>query len=133
MAKSNAEIRQIIRYVIIGGLTTVISIASYWLFYTPLKMPNVVATILSWVLAVVFAFWGNKFVVFQSGSLSAKVLLREGIEFLGARVATGVMEVLSMWLTVDILALPGTAMKLIISIIIVVLNYILSKLFIFKN
>ena len=127
------EVWQIIKYVMVGAATTAVSVASYWALSSLVLLPNIPSTILSWVISVVFAFFGNKLIVFSSRSFNRATLLKEGSEFLAARTATGVLEVIMMWLLVDIIHLPGTPMKLLTNIGVIILNYVFSKLYIFKN
>ena len=126
------EANEAIKYIIAGAATTLISTISYWIAFDLLRAPNIPSVIFSWVLAVIFAFFANKLFVFKKSSLSPESLLREGGSFLGARVATGILEVMMMWLLVDILSFPGTPMKLLTTLIIIALNYIFSKFWIFK-
>ncbi len=133
MSLKKPNIGEGVRYVLVGAATTALSVFSYWLCYTPLAIPNVPSTVISWVLAVAFAFFANKVFVFQSRSFKGGTLLKEGVSFFGARIATGVLEVALMYLLVDLLNFNGTAMKLAVNLVVIVLNYVLSKLFIFNK
>ena len=122
-----------IAYAIFGILTTVVNIVSYQVSYSILALPNVPSTILAWTLAVIFAFITNKLWVFDSPSFDQRTLRHEISTFLGARVSTGILDVLIMYVAVDIMAWPSLFWKCVSNIIVIVLNYVASKLIIFTN
>ena len=131
--------RETISYLFFGVLTTVVSIASYELVKrllarkkepTPLIIN--IATIASWILAVAFAFITNKLFVFQSDSMAAEVLVKEMIGFVGARLVSLGFEVVWMNLTTVVLKWNDSLCKILAQFVITVLNYIFSKLYIFK-
>ncbi len=129
-----------IRYLFFGGLTTVVSILSYEVCKrvlikksgksTPLIIN--IATIFSWVLAVSFAFITNKLFVFNSSSFEAMIVFKEATKFVCARVLSLLFEVIFMNITTVLLKLNDSFCKVAAQFVIVVLNYIFSKLFIFK-
>jgi len=133
---------EIISYLFWGGMTTLVSWGSYSIFVSILgdKEWNVaVANVLSWICAVVFAYVTNKLWVFNSKSWNVKVILPELIKFLSARVVTGIFEIVSVPLLVElgldqtILGIDGMVAKVLVSVVVVLLNYVFSKLFIFKK
>lgn len=124
--------QSIIKYLIFGVLTTVVNIISYYICYEIVGISNIVSTIISWLIAVLFAFITNKLFVFDSKKWD-KNSVKEIINFFSFRVATGVVEVLMMYVFVDLLSFNGTVMKLITNIIVIILNYIASKIFVFKK
>ena len=124
--------KDIIKYIIFGAATTVISIVSYHLFYGVLSLQNVPSNIISWVLAVSFAFITNKLFVFERRSWAKAKALREAAGFFLARLATGILETVFMYLLVDIAHFNGTVMKCIVTVIVIALNYIISKFWVFK-
>ena len=125
--------RDLIPYCIFGVLTTLINWAVYKLFYDSLGVPNVPSTAIAWVLAVAFAFITNKLWVFNSKSFEKAVVLREAAAFFSARVLTGLLDILIMWISVDLLDANSDLWKLISNVIVIILNYAASKLLIFKN
>ena len=125
--------RGLILYVVFGGLTTLVNMAVYWLCYNAAGIPNVPSTVIAWVLAVIFAFITNKLWVFDSKSFDGKTLLHEIPTFFGARLLTGLLDVLIMYVTVDVLHWNANVWKLISNAIVIVLNYIASKLVIFRK
>ena len=125
--------KSLISYAFFGVLTTLVNIAIYHLSYTVLGVKNIPSTVIAWIVSVAFAFITNKLFVFESKSLQPKTVLKEAFDFTLCRIGTGVIEVLMMYVFVDIINLNGTLMKLITNIVVIVLNYIASKLFIFKS
>ena len=120
-------------YAIFGGLTTVVNMVSYYLSFNVLKIPNVPSTVIAWVLAVAFAFVTNKLWVFDSPSFDAKTLKHEIPTFFGARLATGVLDVAIMYLAVDLMHWNPTVWKLISNVLVIIINYVASKLVIFRK
>lgn len=144
--------QEIISYLFWGVMTTFVSWGTYSLFAIMfkglttefslfgLKISAVVliANILSWVCAIVFAYVTNKLWVFNSKSWEVKVFLPELWKFVSARLVTGVLEIILVPLLVGIglsqtiFGIEGMVAKIVVSVLVVVLNYIFSKLFIFK-
>ena len=125
--------RHLVIYVIFGTLTTVVNYAIYLPLYNWLSLSATVSDIIAWGASVVFAYVTNKVYVFHSPDWSAKVVAKELVSFLGCRVVSGVIEVLILMLTVDILAWDGNWMKLITSMLVVFVNYFGSKFWVFKS
>ena len=88
---------------------------------------------IAWIFAVVFAYLTNKPFVFGSHDWSAKTVIPEFGKFVGGRVASGLMETVIIFLTVDLLHWDGNIMKLVTSVLVVILNYITSKFFAFRK
>lgn len=130
--------KKIILYIVFGVITTVINIFLYWLFFKFLKWEsfawgNVAANVIAWVGAVSVAFLTNKNLVFGSDSWHKKVVIREFITFILARIATGVVDLAIMFIFVDCLRFNGVLIKIIANIIVIILNFILSKVVVFKR
>lgn len=125
--------KHLVMYAVFGVLTTVINLACYYFSYQICGISNVLSTGIAWLFAVAFAFVTNKRWVFDSKSFDIRTLLYEIPAFIGARVATGLLDVLIMYVSVDCLGYNATLWKLISNIIVIVINYVASKLFIFKN
>ena len=123
----------IILYGIFGVLTTVINIVSYSLLFEVFGISNVVSNIIAWILSVLFAFITNKLWVFDSKSLEFKLFLKELGNFTVCRLATGVLDLGIMFVGVDLLNGPAIILKVISNIIVIILNYVMSKLFVFKK
>lgn len=127
------EYREIISYLFFGGCTTLINIVVYFVCYNILSISNVVSTIIAWIISVVFAFVTNKLYVFNSKNIDLRTILKEAVSFFSCRIATGVLDVVIMYVTVDLLSFNSLLWKIISNVLVIVLNYIFSKLFIFKN
>ena len=133
MKKLLEKYKSIIRYAFFGVMTTIVNVAVYSLFYEVLSIGNILSTVVSWGLAVAFAFVTNKLFVFESRSWKVKSALKEVTNFILCRVGTGLVEVIMMYVFVDILSYNGTIMKLLTNIIVIILNYVASKLIIFQR
>lgn len=144
MKKLFLKYKEIIMYLIMGGLTTVVSWGTYMIFAKILPISNkevlvFVVNILSWILAVAFSYVTNKIWVFESKSWDKRYILKEISMFVSARLATGVFEIVAVpalvWLGCNqtIFGVPGMLSKIIVSIVVVILNYVFSKLFVFNN
>ncbi len=130
---------KIINYLIVGVLTTVVSLVVKWgLLFTILDAKNAfqlqVAVIISWILAVIFAYVTNRVFVFKSKS---KNILKESASFFGARLLTLVLEMLIMWFFITLLRLNSDIWVLIwtvlVQALVIIFNYILSNLFVFRK
>lgn len=135
-------------YIIFGVATTVVSWLTFALFTKIIPTISFVgitidhtttANVLSWICAVVFAFITNKLWVFNSKSWKPSVAFKEFWLFVSSRLATGVIEWVGLPLLIKvgvdqtIFGVEGMLAKIIVSIIVVLLNYVFSKLFIFKS
>ena len=84
-------------------------------------------------MAVAFAYLTNKPFVFRSYEWSAKTVVPELTKFVGSRVASGALETAIIFVTVDLLQWNGNVMKLITSVLVVIVNYVISKLLVFRK
>ena len=122
-----------VSYLFFGVLTTAVNYLVYLPLYNLLGISAAVSNIIAWVAAVVFAYVTNKPFVFKSHDWSMKTVLPELGKFVGCRAASGGLETVLILLTVDILGWNGNIWKLIISILVVILNYVSSKLLVFRK
>ena len=125
--------KSFILYVFFGALTTAVNIGTYMLCYNFTGIANVPSTIIAWVAAVLFAYITNKLFVFESRSFEFKVLCREMASFFGCRFLTGVMDVVIMYVSVDMLGSNSTVWKILSNVLVMIANYVASKLIIFKK
>ena len=123
----------ILAYLVFGVLTTVVNYLVYLPCYNLLGLPAVVSNVIAWVVAVAFAYVTNKPFVFRSHDWSAKTVVPELTKFVGTRVASGGMESAIIWIAVDLLGGNGNLWKLVTSVLVVILNYIGSKLLVFRK
>ena len=123
----------IIAYLFFGVLTTAVNYVVYLPCYNLLGLSAAVSNVIAWVGAVAFAYLTNKPFVFKSHDWSAATVIPELTRFVGCRVGSGLLETGIIFLTVDCLRFDGNVMKLITSVLVVVLNYVGSKLLVFKK
>jgi len=124
--------RETITYGIAGALTTIVNFASYEGLYR-VGIPNLTANALAWVIAVTFAYIVNKRNVFVSKSNSIKDEAAKITKFYGARIVTLGVEQLGMYIFIERMGFHRLLVKASLAIIVIILNYIFSKLYIFKN
>ena len=122
--------REIVLYTLFGCLTTVVNILSYKLFYYSLSLSNILSTILSWVLSVIVAYLTNRKLVF---GIKGKGTFGKVTNFFVLRGATGILDLIIMCVGVDLLLLSGFWVKIFSNVVVIVLNYVFSKLYIFKK
>lgn len=132
--------RETVSYFIFGVLTTAVDWVGYFALYHQLTNSGVdkeliviISQTISWAAAVLFAFVTNKLFVFRSTSLHPVRLLRELISFVACRLFTGVLTIAGMEIMVNGLSWSNLAGKIAVSVLSLVLNYVLSKLFIFRT
>ena len=125
--------KQGILYLVFGALTTVINVLCYCLVYNVFKIPNVLSTVISWIISVLFAFVTNKNFVFESETDGIKNIMREISAFFVCRILTGVTDVAIMWLAVDIMKWNSLLWKIIANVFVTVLNFFASKFLIFNK
>ena len=123
----------ILSYLFFGAVTTLVNMVVYYLCYHLWGIGSDLSTIIAWVLSVLTAFLTNKPFVFGSHDWSPKVLLPEAGSFFGCRLGSGLVELVLMHITVEMLGLPGMLMKLLVNVIVVILNYVASKLLVFRK
>lgn len=124
---------EVVSYLFFGGLTTVVNYLVYLPCYNLLGFSGTVSNVIAWIAAVAFAYLTNKPFVFKSHDWSAKTVLPELTKFVGCRVGSGLVETAVIFLTVDWLRLNGNLIKVATSVLVVVLNYIGSKLVVFRK
>ena len=129
--------QEIINYLIVGVLTTLVSIFTYFILSLILDINNnilfIFANIISWICAVVFAYITNKKFVFNSATFNRKEEIKLFSMFVSSRITTLLIELIFMFLTVKVLLLNDKISKVIAQIIVIILNYIISKIFVFKK
>ena len=127
--------KEIINYLIVGGLTTVVSLGVYYACVLTVLDPNnpvqlQVANVISWIAAVLFAYFTNRKYVFESHDPN---MLREGAAFFASRIGTLLMDMGTMFVLVTLLGVNDKIAKLIVQVIVTVGNYVFSKFFVFKK
>ena len=125
--------RSILIYLIFGVLTTAVNYLVYIPCLKLLGLSASVSNVIAWCVAVLFAFLTNKPFVFESKEWSVKTVVPEFTKFVGTRVASGLMETVILMGAVDMLGWNGVTWKLVTNVIVVILNYIDSKLLVFRR
>ena len=123
----------IVTYLFFGVLTTAVNYAVYLPCYNLLGLNGAVSNVVAWIVAVAFAYLTNKPWVFKSHDWSLDTVLPDLGKFVACRVGSGVLETGIIFVFVDWLGLDGNVFKLMTSVLVVILNYIGSKLFVFKK
>lgn len=121
--------KETILYLVFGILCTLLNIITYK-FCTIFNIFYIISNIIAWIVSVIFAFYTNKYFVFEKKD---KVTLKEFISFISSRLFTGILDLTLMYITVSLLYFNDFIMKIFINIIVIILNYILSKIFVFKK
>ena len=133
LRKMIEKYRDMILYVFFGGCTTLVNIVVYFAATRLLSMGTGAANIAAWLLSVLFAYATNRKWVFHSEKNTLSGVLREMAGFFASRIATGALDMGVMYLSVDILHFPDVVMKIASNIIVIVLNYALSRLVVFRS
>lgn len=150
--KDNKKSKEILLYIIFGLLTTLVSWTSYTFFVNFFSLSVTVSNILSWILSVIFAYITNKLWVFNSKSWELKLLLKEVSAFVSSRLITGVIEMVGVPIlaklgfdgifysllertdtNLQVLFTQGLYSKVAFAVVVVILNYVFSKLVVFKK
>ena len=133
MKKLFGQYKHIILYLIFGIITTLVNLVVYFICARIWDLDTVPSTIIAWIIAVAVAYFTNRKWVFESEVTGfLPILLEMGLFFL-FRLATGVMDVIIMHVTVDIFEWNELIMKVISNVVVVILNYIFSELLIFRK
>ena len=125
--------REMILYVFFGGFTTLVNIAVYLVSTKVFHIDLVLSNILAWILSVLIAYVTNKIFVFESKIWNAKLLLREFFSFVGARLLSGLFDTAFLYVTVEHFHLWDVAMKIVSNIVVIIMNFVFSKVFIFRK
>ena len=125
--------QQPILYLFFGVCTTAVNIITYYLCAHPLHLSVVASTCIAWVISVLFAYITNKWWVFESHTLNPAKVWKEFVSFVLCRVATFLFNLAALYVMVDLMKMEFFICKLVISVVVVVLNYIFSKILIFTG
>lgn len=125
--------KEMLTYIFFGGLTTVVNYLVYLPVYNLAHVPAAISNMIAWVAAVIFAFLTNKPFVFESHDWSAKVVFPELWKFVACRLGSGLIETGIIFLAVDLLHGNGNIWKLLTSVLVVIINYVSSKLLVFRR
>lgn len=123
----------IVSYLFFGVCTTIVNYLVYIPCYNLLGMSASVSNMVAWVVAVAFAYLTNKPFVFKSNDWSAATVVPELTKFVGCRIGSGVAETIVLFLAVDLLGWNGNIWKLVTQVMVTVMNYVASKLVVFRK
>ena len=123
----------ILTYLVFGVLTTVVNYAVYLPVYNFCGISAAVSNMIAWVVAVAFAFLTNKPFVFHSHDWSAQTVLPELTKFVSCRIASGALETVILFLSVDCINWNGNIWKLVTQVLVIIINYVGSKLLVFRK
>lgn len=122
--------KELILYVIFGILTTLVNIAAYLFLVRVLNINYLISNVLAWFFSVLFAYVTNKIWVFESRNTN---IIKEISLFFGGRIFSGVVDTGMMYLMIDILTIDDVISKIFIQVVVVILNYVISKMIVFKK
>jgi len=121
---------EIINYLIVGGMTTLVSIGVYALCTKCFHINYMIANVVSWIISVLFAYITNRIFVFKSKSEN---IILEVYQFFKYRIFSFLIEIFLMYVFVELISIDDMISKVIVQIIVIILNYVFSKLFVFKK
>lgn len=125
--------KPVVLYLVFGVLTTIINVIAYYVCTELAGWSTLPSTLVAWFLAVLGAYITNRKAVFGSNASGFTEIAAEIVRFIASRIATGVLDLVLMIVCVDMLGLPGTLMKFVSNVIVVILNYVASKLLVFTS
>ena len=131
--------KEVIMYLIFGVATTLVNWVVYSLLMKTSAVNMTISNAIAWFTAVVFAYITNKLFVFERKSWNVAEVWKEVVKFFGARIATGVIEIgglpLLYYIGVkqSLFGVEGFVAKILVSVIVVILNYVFSKIFVFNK
>ena len=128
-----AKYKQTILYLIFGVLSTIVNILTYVFCTRNLNIEFLISNWIAWIVAVLFAYITNKFFVFESKKINIKFLIKELSSFVSCRLLSGIIEMILMYTMISLMSLNDFIVKIITNVVVVILNFIFSKLIIFKN
>lgn len=125
--------KELISYIFWGAASTAVNYGIYFLCTKPLQLDYLVSNVIAWVVSVAFAFVVNKLFVFESKSLVAKTVLSELWKFVSARIFSGMLETGILFVFVTLMHMNDSVIKIAAGVIVIILNYVMSKLLIFNK
>ena len=122
-----------ILYLFFGGLTFLISVITYAVFTEVCRINELIANIISWMIAVLFAYCTNRTWVFESQASSIEKILSEMCSFFCGRILTLIIEEIILYIFITRMQFNNLIVKIIAQIVVIALNYVISKMWIFKK
>lgn len=125
--------KEIIFYCLFGALTTVVNIGSFYIFNSIFKIEENISNAIAVFMAILFAYFTNRKLVFNSTASIFKEYLLEFCKFILGRFFTMFIEILGFWILASILGINELISKISITVIVVIFNFFISKFFAFKK
>lgn len=125
--------KAVVLYLIFGVLTTILNIVTYWLLSNVLNIDYMVSNIVAWCLAIAVAYLTNRVYVFNSDKTSKKDVLKEVSVFISVRLSSLAVDVVIMYIGVSLLNINDMFIKVLANLVVIIINYIMSKKIVFKN
>lgn len=125
--------KEVINYLIFGFLTTLVNFIAYIVISKFIQKSATISNIIAWAISLVFAYITNRLYVFESKKYTINKIIAELISFVGCRLFSGILDIVSFYVLVDIVKINDILAKIIISIAVIILNYIFSKFIIFRK
>ena len=125
--------KELLLYLFFGGLSFIVSIATYALFNVGMNINELIANVLSWIITVMFAFLTNRVWVFQSTTNGVAEFVKQMLVFYSGRVITLVVEEVILLVFITWLGFNSMLIKVIAQVIVILLNYVISKLVVFRK
>jgi putative flippase GtrA len=122
--------RELVLYVFFGALTFLVNIVTYFIFEDLMGINYLISNILAWFFSVLFAYVTNRIWVFESKSPD---ILKEMSLFFGGRIFSGAVDTGLMYIFIDVLMISDLISKIVVQVIVIILNYVFSKLIVFKD
>lgn len=127
------KLQELVSYFIFGAISFMLNIVIYFMSVRYLRFHYLAANIFAWIISVVFSFVSNKLLVFQNYAGTWTEWMKQGMMFLSARLITGAVDMLGMFIMVDVVCIEQLLSKITMNIIVIIINYGLSKLWIFRK
>lgn len=127
------QYKEVVLYILFGICTTFINLLTFYVLYGYCKFPNVLSNMIAWVISVLFAYTTNKKWVFSVNTWTLRGVAREIFYFVIFRLITGALDLAIMYVMVDIYKFNAYIMKIISNAVVILLNYLVSKIVIFKK
>lgn len=124
---------RITKYIFFGGLTTLVNICSYFALRTFVNLKVNIANTISIIIAILFAYIVNSKYVFMSNCNNIKEKLHEFIKFISARISTMIIEIVGVYILITLFSFDDMVSKILIQFVVLVLNYVFSKVIVFKQ
>ena len=125
--------KSVVLYLIFGVATTLVNIIAFWFLFNMLAMETVPSNVTAWIISCLFAYVTNRIWVFESKVRESSGIIKEVVSFFSCRLGTLLVETVFMYIFIDVLGFNALIIKFIANVIVVILNYVASKLIIFTK